>query len=152
MALQSRRRQRQASGADATSPQVFWISTGAFAVYNALVGYLLLNEEQSNLRRLLFFTLAMTLHFVVNDFGLHEHHKGLYTRIGRWILAAAVIAGGALAFTIEIGPVALALLVAFLAGGVILNVLKEELPEERESRFSAFALGAFGYAALLLLL
>ncbi len=149
-ALQSRRLQRQTTGADVTSPQVFWVSTSAFAIYNALVGYLLLHEEQSSLRRLLFFTLAMTLHFIVNDFGLREHHKNLYTRIGRWILASAIIAGSALAFAVEIGPVALALLVAFLSGGVILNVLKEELPEERESRFSAFALGAFGYAALLL--
>jgi hypothetical protein len=29
-------------------------------------------------------------------------------------------------------------------------VLKEELPEDRESRFAAFAAGAAGYAALLL--
>jgi hypothetical protein len=39
---------------------------------------------------------------------------------------------------------------AFLAGGIILNVLKEELPEERESRFSAFTAGTAAYAALLL--
>jgi hypothetical protein len=43
-------------------------------------------------------------------------------------------------------------LFAFLAGGVVLNVLKEELPEERESRFWAFALGAASYTALLLVL
>ena len=40
---------------------------------------------------------------------------------------------------------------AFLGGGVILNVLKEELPEERGSRFRAFAAGAAGYAAFLVL-
>ena len=38
----------------------------------------------------------------------------------------------------------------FLAGHVVLNVLKEELPEDRESKFSAFALGSGAYAALLL--
>jgi hypothetical protein len=47
---------------------------------------------------------------------------------------------------------AIALLFAFLAGGVILNVLKEELPEERQSRFWAFALGAGIYTVLLLAL
>ena len=52
----------------------------------------------------------------------------------------------------EIPEVAIAVLVAFLAGGVVLNVLKKELPEERESRFWAFALGATLYAALLLVL
>lgn len=42
------------------------------------------------------------------------------------------------------------MLTAFLAGGVVLNVLKEELPEERESSFGAFAVGATLYAAIVL--
>ena len=50
----------------------------------------------------------------------------------------------------ELSDIAVAVLIAFLAGGVVLNVLKEELPEERESRFWAFALGAALYAGLLL--
>jgi len=42
-------------------------------------------------------------------------------------------------------------LVAFLAGSVVLNVLKEELPEYRESQVWAFAMGCAGYTALLLI-
>ena len=42
-----------------------------------------------------------------------------------------------------------AALTAFLGGGVVLNVLKEEVPSQRQSRFWAFAGGAAGYAALL---
>ena len=38
-----------------------------------------------------------------------------------------------------------------LAGGVMLNVLKEELPEECQSRFWAFAFGAGAYTVILLL-
>jgi hypothetical protein len=34
--------------------------------------------------------------------------------------------------------------------GVLLNVLKEELPAERKSRFWAFGLGAALYAAFLI--
>ena len=41
-------------------------------------------------------------------------------------------------------------LFAFLAGGVVLNVMKEELPEERQSRFGAFLLGVAGYGGVLL--
>lgn len=41
-------------------------------------------------------------------------------------------------------------LTAFLGGGVILNVLKEEVPGEQQARFWAFALGTVLYAALLL--
>lgn len=63
-----------------------------------------------------------------------------------------MIAGWAIGSHSEIHGAAIALLFSFLAGGVVLNVLKEELPEERESRFWAFAAGAAGYAALLLLI
>jgi hypothetical protein len=41
----------------------------------------------------LFFFFAMALHFVVNDNGLRENHKESYDRMGRWILAAAIIVG-----------------------------------------------------------
>ena len=41
-------------------------------------------------------------------------------------------------------------MLAFIAGGVVLNAIKEELPRERRSRFGAFALAAGAYAALLI--
>lgn len=52
----------------------------------------------------------------------------------------------------EIPEPAIAVLIAFLSGGIVLNVLKEELPRERESRFWALALGAAIYTAILLAL
>jgi hypothetical protein len=92
----------------------------------------------------------MGLHFRVNDFGLEQHHRERYRRLGRWILAAAVLAGSALGPWMRVPAPLVSVIVAFLAGGVILNVMKEELPTEREGRYAAFALGAAGYAALLM--
>jgi zinc transporter ZupT len=91
----------------------------------------------------------MALHFVVNDHEMRENHKHSYDRIGCCLLAAAIILGWAIGYGTEIHQAAIALLFSFLAGGVVLNVLKEELPEERQSNFWAFALGAAIYAALL---
>jgi hypothetical protein len=96
------------------------------------------------------FALAMALHFVVTDFGLTEDHEARFVRIGRWVLVAAVFVGLAIGAATELSEVAVAVLIAFLAGGVILNVLKEEVPTERRSRFWAFALGLAMYSALLL--
>jgi zinc transporter ZupT len=48
-------------------------------------------------------------------------------------------------------PQFIGLLFAFLAGGIVLNVLKEELPEDRESQFWAFVVGAAVYSAVLLI-
>lgn len=60
-----------------------------------------------------------------------------------------MLAGWALGLA-TIPPVAVGFAFAFLAGAVVLNVLKEELPEQRQSRFWPFLLGAAGYAAIML--
>ncbi len=148
----SRQRRHQEGKGDVTTTSVFWLHIISFAIYNALIGYLLLHREEQGITSLLLFALAMAMHFVVNDDGLREHHKHVYDRIGRWILAAAIIIGWVLGSSTEIDQAAIAVLFAFLAGGVVLNVLKEELPEERESRFWSFVLGAAIYTALLLAL
>jgi hypothetical protein len=93
----------------------------------------------------------MALHFLVTDFGLRKEFKNTYHSIGRWLLCAAIILGGLVGYLFEIPEVATSALVAILADGVILNVLKEELPEERRSRFNPFLVGAAVYAALLLM-
>lgn len=132
------------------STGAFWLHLGSFAVYNVLIGYLLLHREESDLRGLALYALAMGLHFIVNDHGLQEYHGYTYERNGRWILAASPLLGWILGTFVSVDDLAVGALFAFLAGGVVLNVLKEELPEERESRFWAFAIGTAGYAALLL--
>lgn len=127
----------------------FRLHLGAFAVYNLIVGYLLPERAAQGGASLALYALAMVLHFVVNDRGLYDHHGPRYLGVGRWVLAGAAIAGAALAGLTEPPGILIAALIAFLGGGVILNVLKEELPEERESNFGAFALGAAGYSVLL---
>ncbi|WP_459808288.1 ZIP family transporter [Halopiger thermotolerans] len=144
-------REPTAARTSESSPSgVFWLHTTSFAAYNALIGYLLLHREESGVASLTLFFVAMALHFVVNDAGLRDHHGRVYHRYGRWLLAGAVLLGTVVGYAMTVSEFTVALLFAFLAGGVILNVVKEELPEERQSRFWAFAVGAAGYTLLLL--
>lgn len=135
-----------------TRAGVFRLHVGSFAAYNGLVGYLLFHREAPGIGALGLFAVAMALHFLVNDYGLRDRHRARYHRYGRWLLAGAVVAGAALGAATTVDRAALGALFAFLAGGIVLNAIKEELPAERESRFWAFAAGAASYAALLLLL
>ena len=146
----SRRRKRSAGDEDSTEAGVFWVHAASFTVYNALIGYLLLHREEPGVWSLILLAFAMGVHFVVNDYGLRRDHKGTYDRIGRWVLAAGILAGWVVGLFFEVSEAAIAVLFGFLAGGVIMNVLKEELPEDHESRFWAFALGAAAYAVVLL--
>lgn len=142
LAIQSKRQSRL------PSPRVFWLHIASYALYNWLLGYLLVREDR-DLRSLTLYLIGIGLHFLVNDQSLREHHQQRYHRIGRWIISVAILAGWFVGVMTEIHETFTATATAFLAGGIILNTFKEELPEERESRFWAFALGAGGYALIL---
>lgn len=146
------REQQSADGEPAPSHTVFWVSILSYSAVNFSVGYLLLQHETTGLRRLSLFFLAMALWFVINDYGIRVQHRRHYRLAGRWILAGAVVVGWAVALYAPVPENLLSLLLAFVAGGIVLNVMKEELPRERESRFWAFALGAGAYSTLLLTL
>ena len=141
----SRRSGRDAEG---VSPAAMF-SFAMYCIYNAVIGYLLLQRD--TIAEAVAFAVALGLHFVVNDYGLRQNHRSSYHRYGRWLLSAAVVAGAVIGYATAVSEVVIAGAVAFVGGGTILNVLKEELPEERESRFTAFLAGATLYTALLLL-
>lgn len=149
LSARSRAERRGAAGVDETEPWVSAVGIGTFAAYNLVIGYVIADFEETPEQSLVAFTAALAVHFVVNDFGLREHHKSAYRRAGRWVLAASVLAGWAVGRAAQLSEDGIALLVAFLAGGILLNTFKEELPRERESRFAPFVAGAAGYAALL---
>lgn len=75
--------------------------------------------------------------------------RAAYHELGRWLIVSALGVGWLVGKLTEISDAALGLLIAFLAGGVIRNVMKEELPEERRSSFTAFAAAALGYTVIL---
>jgi zinc transporter ZupT len=130
----------------------FWLHTGSFAVYNAIIGYLLVHREAETWQGLVLYVIAIGLHFVVNDFGLRQHHQKQYTDVVRWVLSSAILAGWLIGILTEIDELELGLMFAFISGGIILNTLKEELPEERESRIEAFVAGVIFFTVLLLLI
>ena len=133
-----------------TSSGVFWIHMSSFFVYNAIIGYLLVQEEFTTLFGLLFYFIALGVHFVTNDWSLRRDHKQIYDQYGRILLTAAILLGWLLGVLTEVNELVLSILQAFIAGGIILNVLKEELPQEQESSIGSFLIGSFGYAFLLL--
>lgn len=131
---------------------IFWVHMLSFTAYNFLIGYLLVHREEEGYSNFIFFTFAMGFHFLVNDYGLYDHHKQVYEKKGRWIISVAIVVGWLVGILTEIKDIYMAVMFAFVAGGVIMNVLKEELPEQREGKFWFFILGIISYSALLVVL
>ena len=150
---ESRRRHRAAGGPDQTGTATFWLSTVSFMVLNAAIGYAVASPGDEAVKPLWMFALAMGLHFLVNDHSLVEHHGERYRTIGRWFLVVGLVTGWLIGILpgVEIRPEVLALVLAYIAGGTILNILRHELPDtDRSGDVVAFATGAAVYGVLLL--
>ena len=139
------------AGMDEKGSLISWVHVLGFAFYSALVGYLLQVEKEQQLGSLVLYTVAMFFHFWVVDYSLREEHKNLYDSFGRWVIASAVLAGWTLGVAGASSDLVVPTLMGFVAGGVVVNSIKKELPEKGEGRALPFVLGALGYALLLLL-
>ena len=142
---------RAQSSDDKMEGGVLGLHIAIYALLNLLIGYLLLHREAEGYWALALYFGAMALHFLTADFGMRKDHEQAYDDYGRWLIAGAVTLGWAVGLIVGISEVAIGGLFAFVAGAVTLNVLKEELPEERQSYFLAFLGGVTVYAALVLM-
>jgi len=132
--------------------RAFRIHVGGFAIYVWLVSYLLVRGFEHSHEELVLYTIALGVHFLTVDNTFREEYAELYERIGRFVLAAAAIAGWAMALALDLGSTATALLTAFITGAVIVNSAIAELPPARHGRFVPFMSGGLIYGALLVVL
>ena len=82
---------------------------------------------------------------------MREEHGLAYQRIGRFVLAGMSLLGWTLGLLATLPAIVPALLVAFIAGAIIVNSAIMELPSDKDGRFVPFLTGGLVYGALLLL-
>lgn len=133
-----------------SSSAAFAAHIAAFTIYNGIITYTLPLRFKTGTAFAVLFTVAIGLHFVVTDRGLSRHWPERFAHWGRPVLVGALGAGWVLAALFApTNTLVVSVLVAFVAGGILLNVFKEELPSTDESDFSWFSAGLVLYAALL---
>lgn len=129
---------------------VYRLHLASFMMYNGLITYSMALRVRTGLLFAVLFTLAMGLHFVLTDRTFSERYPRRFRATGRVFLAGALLAGWLLdAAFAPTNTLIVTLLTAFLAGSVLLNVFKEEIPSSRRSSFPWFVGGLTGYASLL---
>jgi len=148
----SRRRRWEERATEGKGNPVYWLHVSGFAIYSGLVSYLMAGEGERGLHFLILYFVAMFLHFLAADHSLRSEHGSLYDRSGKWIIAAAVLAGWVLGRASAIPETGIITLQGLVGGGVIVNSMVMELPTEKEGRFWPFCGGAVGYALMLLLI
>lgn len=140
------------SGGGEDTPGLFRLHLASFGLYNALITYTMPTRLQAGIGFAVLFTVAMALHFALIDRGMEEHYPRRFEDRGRFVLAGSLVLGWVLAAVLApTSTLFVVLLSAFLAGSILLNVFKEELPSGRRSSFPWFLAGAVLYGGLLVL-
>lgn len=141
---------RARAGSDEDAPRpVVWLHIGGFAAYVSLVSYLMVRGISETPVPIALYTAAMSFHFLGVDHSLRREHGALYDRVGRFVLAAAALAGFAVALVAAFPATLVITGLGLVSGGVVMNSMIMELPGEKDGRFWPFAAGAAAYAGLL---
>lgn len=144
--------EKNASDKDmAIEDDIFWWHIGVFAVFNIVIGYYFHHEMEVNGTSSFLSFIALGFHFLINDYALLQHHEKMYHDTGRWIMGGAVLAGWGIGAVFTIPDLFSFTLFALLAGAIIVNSFKEELPEDKETNSGFFLVGAALYTSLLIL-
>ncbi len=126
------------------------ISIGSYTLFNFLIGYAIADPFNPEVRPLLLFTLAMGLHLFVNDNALREKLGTAYQTKQQLLLVIALFLGWMTGYMLELPGPAVALVSAFIGGGVIMNVTRHELPAENPTSTPVFIFSAIAYTLILL--
>lgn len=131
-----------------SSRQLFALS--GYLIFNFLLGASLSDINNPDIQPLVLFTIGMGLHYFVRDHNLGMDDLTVYEHFGRWLLILALFAGYFVGYMTHIPDALVAISVSFLAGGVLLNVFRYELPKREIIGYAYFVAGALIYTAIIL--
>ncbi len=123
-----------------------------FCIYNGLITYTMSLRALTGMTYTVLFTFAMALHFVLMDRKFCRLYPIQFNHFGRFFLISALFAGWFLSAVFDpVRVMFVALMTAFLAGSILLNVFREELPNSDLASFRWFVLGTGLIAGVSLL-
>ncbi|MFN4175239.1 MAG: hypothetical protein ACK4HV_09075, partial [Parachlamydiaceae bacterium] len=99
-------------------------SVAGYVFFNYLIGYSIGDINDQEVRPLALFTFAIGLHYFTTDYAMREKNPVEYHQLIRWLSVIALFAGWGTNYWVELSKTAVALMAAFIAGGVILNVTR----------------------------
>ena len=131
---------------------IYLLHLSMFCIYNILITYTMSLRALTGITYTILFTFAMALHFILTDRKLCRMFPVRFNHLGRVFLSLSLFVGWlASAIFDPVRVLFVAFMTAFLAGSILLNVFREELPKSDLASFRWFVLGAVLIAIISLL-
>jgi hypothetical protein len=128
------------------------IHVALFALYNFTIGDLLANIPREGYFPYALVGAVFALHLLGVDHQLRAMYQQRFDTWIRWVIAFSVLTGWTVGVLFRMGPSTLAVLSAFLAGGILVNVMAEELPKRGKGCTRFFIGGVILFAVLISIL
>lgn len=123
-----------------------------FAAISYLYAYSLPSLISTGLAYGILFTIAISAHVLLADRTMDARHPAIYRTRMRWVGTAALVLGLLHAALLHpVDDLHLAIATAFLGGGLLMAVFREELPAIDRARLGWFVAGTASMTSLLLL-
>lgn len=117
-----------------------------------LLGFTLLEQLPGTVGTVIVATISLGLHTISGSNNLQEMFGDHYKQYRvPWLLAGATLLGAAISIAFECNPRAVDLLTALLAGFLLFNIFREEIPDPSRARFRWFFTGALLVALVTLI-
>ena len=127
------------------------IRLALFSLVSYLYAYSLPSLLTTGISYGLLYTVAISVHVLLADRVIDQNHKQAFRHRFRWLGSSALILGTIHAAIFHpISDLALAFATAFIGGGLLISVFREEIPNPGQSRLGWFFLGLITMISLLL--
>ncbi|MBA3958562.1 MAG: hypothetical protein H0X51_09270 [Parachlamydiaceae bacterium] len=126
----------------------FWLSISGYLLFNFFVGVSLSDSSNPDIQPIALFTIAMGMHYFVNDHNATTEATELYSHWVRWLLVVALFFGYFVGYFARVPDAIAAITISFISGGVLLNALRYELPKREQIGYCFFVVGALLYTVL----
>lgn len=131
---------------------IYWANVFFVFSYNMLIGYIVGSYNLNSMTYQVVFLVAYLVHFVALKWGIYHVSPDLYNNKARYPIVLGLFIGYFLALLFSISENIFIIIEAFITGAMILMVFKHELPNERDSKNTAFILGILLSLSLFILL
>ena len=123
-----------------------------FAAISYLYAYSLPSLISTGLAYGILFTIAISAHVLLADRTMATRHPAIFRKRLRWVGTAALVLGLLHAALFQpLDDLHLAIATAFVGGGLLMAVFREELPAVNRTRLGWFVAGTVSMTSLLLL-
>jgi hypothetical protein len=119
--------------------------------YNFLIGYIAVELPRPELSYHLLSAVILALHLMGMTHLLRRHQPSLHQGWWRIAFASLVVLGYTLGLVTEVHGGIVLSVTAFISGIILVNVMSEELPKEKEGELGYFLAGVAVFSAVALL-